>query len=130
MSEYGNGITMMEGFALDRERIRHAWDGELVSGEDEHGFFVYEPADEGDCLAFIVKAFDNVVYQMREMLASARAMEHMLQERVPDYPYGESFREYLRALDIEKEKDSRRADYPFDDDPADWSAQLGGEEWR
>lgn len=24
MSEYGSGITMMEGFALDRERIRHA----------------------------------------------------------------------------------------------------------
>ena len=128
MSEYGNGITMMEGFALDRERIRHAWDGELATGEDEHGFFIYEPADEGDCLAFIVKAFDNAVYQLQEALASGRALEHMLQERVPDYPYGESFREYMKALDIEKEKDLRRADYPFDDDPEDWSAQLGGED--
>lgn len=128
MSEYGSGITMMEGFALDRERIRHAWDGELVCGEDERGFFLYEPADEGDCLAFIIKAFDNAVFQCRQALAGGRALERMLQERIPDYPYGASFAEYQKARAAEEERDLKRADYPFDDDPADWTARIGGEE--
>jgi hypothetical protein len=127
MSEYGSGITMMEGFALDRERIRHAWDGELVCGEDDRGFFLYEPADEGDCLAFIIKAFDNAVFQCRQALAAGRALEHMLQERIPDYPYGESFEEYQKARVAEEERDLKRADYPFDDDPDDWTARIGDE---
>lgn len=115
MSEYGSGISMMAGFKKDRERIRHAWDGELICGEDENGF-LYDPADEGDCLKFILDAFDNAVHQCREAMASGRALEHMLQERIPDYPYGGAFQEFMRALEIEREKDARRDDYPFDEE--------------
>lgn len=115
MSEYGPGHTIGMAAEHDKERVRHALVGELVVGEDERGF-VYAQAPKVECDRYILRVIDHWVYQCKELAASGRAMERILEEhggmhiyfdRYADYHAEESrkFQDYLYESDIEELND-------------------------
>jgi len=115
MSEYGPGHTIGTAAELDKERVRHALLGELVIGEDESGF-IYAQAPKAECDRYILEVIDNLVYQCKELAASGRAMERIIEEhggmdvyfnRYVDYHAQESrrFQDYLYEQDIDELND-------------------------
>ena len=85
MAEYGNGISMTRAFTLDKERIKHALNGELACGENEDGF-VYAKADKEACDNYIISAYENAVYYALTMNESACALEKLMGTvKLPDY---------------------------------------------
>lgn len=109
MGEYGVNSGML-AFAYDKERIKHALDGELMCGEDENGF-VYEKATAQECRTFILSAFDNAVHMCQQAWASGRAHDAYDREngRTVDFA---RWRELLMA---EVAKDSAEGYYRYED---------------
>ena len=108
MSEYGSCISKAEMFNLDKERIKMALKGELVSGEDESGF-TYAPASKEECEKYILKAFDNAVFHCLECARSGRALEKILDENgIKPEQY---FQEYVSITMELQMKDAQ--EYPF-----------------
>lgn len=79
MGEYGPGLTSGQCFNMDKERIKYALKGELICGESEKGF-EYAPAPKEECEKYILRAFDNAVFQCKQALDSGRAHERLLKE--------------------------------------------------
>lgn len=105
MSRYGNGIDFQQAMMYDKEQIKQALKGKLVSGENENGEFVYCDASEKDCGEFILQAFDNAVYHAIDGMASGRAFEQVLLNHglsVMDY-----FNEFRELYEKERERDAQ-----------------------
>ena len=77
MSEYASGLTMGQCASLDKERVEHALHGELMCGEDEHGF-VYAPAPREECESYILSVIDNWYFQAKQLADSGRAVERVM----------------------------------------------------
>jgi len=80
MGEYGNGVSFARAEMLDKERIKHALNGELIVGECEEGF-MYGHFPKEDCDAYILSAFDNAVYHALQSMQSSRAVDRILEEK-------------------------------------------------
>ena len=77
MSEYGSGLTFGQACNFDKERIKHALRGELMCDEDENGF-VYAPASQEECERYILRAYDECVYQALQSMDSGRALDRLM----------------------------------------------------
>ena len=99
MAEYAPGLTFGQCCNLDKERIKHALAGELMVGENENGF-VYGKANMIDCAEFILRAFDNVVFQCKQSMDSGRAMETLMRK----HGITIDLREYMQELEQERLK--------------------------
>ena len=95
MGEYGPGMSMGRLGELDKERVNHALNGELVCGEGEHGF-VYEPAPKEECDAYVLSVIDHWVYQAKHLADSGRAMERVMQDN--GFNMMNHFREYVDEM--------------------------------
>ena len=102
MSEYGSGLTSGQCFNMDKERIKHALQGELVCGENEKGF-IYTSASKEECERYILSAFDNAVFQCKQALDSGRANDRILREHT-DLSDDKIFRLYLAYMGEESQK--------------------------
>ena len=111
MSEYGSGLTLGQCCNYDKERIKHAFKGELMIGEDENGF-VYEPAYREECEAYILSAYDDLYYQAKQLADSVRAMDR-LAEKYMEGGFQSHFREYMNIM---AEEYSRFDDYVYEDE--------------
>lgn len=111
MSEYGPGMTIGGAGELDKERVRHALDGELICGESERGFG-YAPAPKEECDAYILSVVDKWVYQAKELADSGRAVERVMAAHGWRMPFGE----YIAAMD---EASREYNDYLYEDDLAE-----------
>lgn len=76
--EYGSGIKLGTAFEYDKERIKHALNGEIMVGENEHGF-IYDKCSKEEADKYILSAFDNAVYQVLKSNASACVLEKMIE---------------------------------------------------
>ena len=103
--EYGNGITMAQAFAYDRERIQHALKGELMSGENEQGF-KYAPADEKLCKEFILRAFDQAAYLAIDANRTGVAIERICSKKGINISLQEFMAEKLKIERADGEVDS------------------------
>lgn len=99
MSEYGSGLTLGQCCNYDKERIKHAFKGELMIGEDENGF-VYEPASREECEAYILRAYDNLYYQAKQLADSGRAMDRLAGKYMKG-GFQKHFREYVNIMSQE-----------------------------
>lgn len=99
MGEYGIGLTSGQCFNMDKERIRHALQGELFCEETVEGF-EYGPAPKEECDKYILHAFDNAVFQCSEALAGARALEKMFIAKNGSI----NLQKYMRIVEEEKTK--------------------------
>lgn len=90
-------MSMGTAAMLDKERVRHALAGELVCGEDEHGF-EYVAAPREKCERFILTVVDKWYYYANELAASGRAMERVMSDHGFEIP----FKEYFEAVEEEK----------------------------
>ncbi len=79
MSEYGSGISFSTARMYDKERIKHAFMGELMCGEDENGF-IYAPASKEECEQYILSAYDNAVYDAIQAMAGEKVMKRFAEE--------------------------------------------------
>ena len=102
MSEYAPGHTIGSAAELDKKRIKQALEGKLLAGEDENGF-IYESAPKKECDRFILDAFDNMVYQCRQLAAAGRALERILYERF-DLEPDQYFHLYMQYVSEEERK--------------------------
>ena len=113
MGEYGPGHTIGSAAELDKERVRHALHGELVFGEDESGF-VYLQATKEACDTYILGVIDNLVYQCKELAASGRAMERILDE------HGGMASNFKKYMAYRAEEDMKfQGDYLYESDLAE-----------
>ena len=77
MSEYGNGISMMQAFKMDNERIMKALEGKLLSGEDDNGF-IYTDAPKEKCDEYIENTYQHAVYCCAEAVAWMRLYDDFI----------------------------------------------------
>lgn len=126
MGEYGPGISFGQACMMDKERIIHAFNGELMIGEDMDkdgvSHFVYEHADKKDCLAYILAAYDNAVYQAKEAAASGRALERLFEE-VTGIKTANHFKRYMALSEEERKK---FPDYHYESDTPVFHVIRGG----
>lgn len=115
MAEYGPGLTMGRCFSLDKERIKHALNGELMCGENEDGEFEYELATKAECDRYIISAFDNAVYQALSANASGRALDTILRR----HGIEPSVQEYMEFLEEEKLRYAEDYEYEEEEDGGD-----------
>lgn len=115
MGEYGSGISMKRAFSYDKERIKHAFAGELICSESEDGF-VYAPATKAECEAYILSAFDNAVYHAIRNAATGRALERIYHMHLGKQP---ELHEYMRIVEEENRKDDISKEYIFESDVED-----------
>ena len=108
MAEYASGLSFGTCCNLDKERIRHALNGELMVGEDENGF-IYEKADKADCDDYILHAYDNVVFLCKQAYDSGRALDAIMQA----HGVKVDLREYMETVMKENQKFN---DYVFERD--------------
>lgn len=95
MSRYGNGVSFSDASAMDRERLIHALNGELVTGETDDGKFTYGKASKDECDEFILSCYDNAVYHAKTGMHSGRAFEYILKRHKTPYDLSD----YNQALD-------------------------------
>lgn len=74
MSMYGSGLSFGQMANMEKERIKHAMEGERCVGEDENGF-IWEPCSDEDADAEILSIFDNCVDQALKAMHASRAIE-------------------------------------------------------
>lgn len=115
MSEYGSGITFSEARMYDKERIKHAFKGELMCGEDENGF-VYAPASKEECERYILQAYDNAVYCAIQAIAGSKSMERLAEENgVPLSSGGFINKQFPRYSQLMNEE-LQKYDYKYESD--------------
>ena len=112
MSEYGSGLTFGQVCNFDKERIKHALRGELMCGEDENGF-VYAPASREECERYILRAYDECVYQALQSMDSGRALDRLMKNH--GLVMGETYKlpEYMVLVE---EEHQRFNDYVYEPD--------------
>lgn len=93
MSMYGSGLTFGQIANMEKERIKHALEGEKCAGEDESGF-IWVPCSDEDADAEILAIFDNCVYQALEAMHSSRALGKIAVQ----HGYQNNQAEYMKAL--------------------------------
>ena len=93
MSMYGSGLTFGQIANMEKERIKHALEGEKCAGEDENGF-IWVPCSNEDADAEILAIFDNCVYQALDAMHSSRALEKIAIQ----HGYQNNQAEYMKAL--------------------------------
>lgn len=111
MGEYAPGMTAAQIFNMDKERIKHALDGELMYSENEEGI-IYRPASREECRDFILRKFDNVVYHLLESYKFGRIYDYLMEKNGVKY----NMQDILLSKAIE---DCKPCDYqyePFDGD--------------
>ena len=118
MSEYGNGVSMQQAFAYDKERIKKAFQGLIWSGKNEKGEFLYRGGTKEEAEKYILEAFDNAVYWALKLNASAKTQEEMLNHyresgHVPDS--NDMFADYLVLSEEQEKKMFNEEVYKFED---------------
>lgn len=93
MSMYGSGLSFGQVANMEKERIKHALEGERCAGEDENGFIWVDCSDE-DADAEILSIFDECVHQVLEAMHAGRALEKI----AIDHGYNHNMEEYAKAL--------------------------------
>ena len=117
MSEYGCGVSLIQAFNYDKERLLKALDGQLICGETEDGF-EYAPATEAECREFIIHVFDNAVYHALQGYSSGRVMEKVAEANGIDINSGQVFKDYLHfKMTEDSEGDSEEYNYGDPDSP-------------
>ena len=94
MGEYGSGVSLIQAFNYDKERLLKALDGQLMCGETEDGF-EYAEATSEECRAFIISVFDNAVYHALQGYQSGRVLEKSAEANGVDIKSGQFFKDYL-----------------------------------
>ena len=94
MSEYGGGVSLVQAFNYDKERLLKALDGQLMCGETEDGF-EYCDAPEEECRAFIISVFDNAVYHALQGYASGRVLEKVMNSNGISPMDNQIFKDYM-----------------------------------
>ena len=107
MSEYGCGVSLVQAFNYDKERLLKALDGQLMCGETEEGFeYCDAPADE--CRAFIINVFDNAVYHALQGYSDGKALEQVMSANGVNPSDNQIFQDYFHFKtmnDIEQIED-------------------------
>lgn len=80
MSEYCSGLTFGQCCMMDKERIKHALKGELMTDEDDSGF-IYSKASREECERYILSAYDNVVFHAKDAMDTGRALERLMESK-------------------------------------------------
>lgn len=106
---YGSGVTLTQAFNYDKERIKKALDGQLLSGENESGF-TYKPAKKEDCNRYILEAFDNAVFHCMDINATAIALEKYLDDK----GFKINFSELVAYMELEKKKAYESKEYIYE----------------
>ena len=122
MSEYGCGVSLVQAFNYDKERLLKALDGQLICGETEDGF-EYAPATEDECREFIIHAFDNAVYHALQGYGSGKALEQAAEANGVDVKGGQFFKDYMHfrtIAEFEKDEDSEEYNYGDPEQPEDF----------
>ena len=116
MSEYGCGVSLVQAFNYDKERLLKALDGQLICGETENGF-EYADAPEDECRAFIISVFDNAVYHALQGYGTGRILEKVMDANNLKTTDGQLFKDYMhfKTLDdleqLESEDQYHYGDY-------------------
>jgi hypothetical protein len=114
MSEYGSGVTLVQAFNYDKERLLKALEGQLICGETEHGF-KYEDATEEECRDFIISVFDNAVYHALKGYQSGRVLEKVMYSNGLDYTSGQIFKDYMHYLSEDEATQIKGEQYNYGD---------------
>lgn len=109
MGFYGSGITFKRACELDREQIVHALHQEIISGEDENGFY-YEACSKEEADQRVLAIFDNLVFQARDSQAFHRAVEKYLHKKLGKKWMRRFVMKLFRSGLIEEEKRKEFAD--------------------
>lgn len=124
MAEYGPGLTFGQCCNLDKERIKHALQGELMVGEDEDGGFVYEKAPKADCDKYILEAYDSCVFQAKAAMDSGRALDRLFEEVTGEKAHEKHFRRYMEIAEEERQEFQ---DYHYESDGPELTVLKGGQ---
>ena len=124
MSEYGSGLTFGQVCNCNKERIKHALRGELMCGEGENGF-IYAPASREECERYILRAYDECVYQALQSMDSGRAVDQLMKNH--GLVLGETYQlpEYMVLVE---EEHRRFNDYVYEPDEEEKDDLTDGEE--
>lgn len=95
MAQYGSGLSYGQVASMEKERIKHALEGERCTGEDEDGF-IWVSCSEDEARDEILSIFDECVYQCLEAMHASRALEKML----ADKGYKIDIADYQKALNL------------------------------
>ena len=90
----------------NKERIKKAFSGEVMVGEDENGF-KYGKASKEECLKEIIKLYDETVYQAIQAMRAGRATEKICERSL-------NVGEFQRALIEAAIEERDRYVYDFD----------------
>lgn len=130
MAEYGSGISFGEACMMDKERIIHAFNGELMIGEqpagDGNGRFIYEKASREECLQYILSAYDSAVYQAKMSMDSGRALERLFKEVTGS----ETVDHFKRYVVLSEEEHMRYPDYHYESDKPELAVIAGGKKLK
>lgn len=116
MGEYAPGFTSGQIATLDKERIKEALAGRLMTGEDTNGF-MYEPAPKEECDRFILEVFDDWVHRVKQLADHGRAMERLADAHGLHY----DLREYMGYL---AEESARFNDYVYEDELEELAEEI------
>ena len=126
MGEYGSGVSLVQAFNYDKERLLHALKGQLICGETEDGF-EYADAPEEECRAFIISVFDNAVYHALQGYSSGRVYEQVLGANGIRVGDGQIFKDYQHFKALDDMKQMRGEQYRYGD-PENSDDFFGDEE--
>lgn len=93
--KYGSGISFAAACKMELEQIKMALMGQLFCGEDESGFH-YQDAPKEACDQFVIDAYKEIVYQAKFSMASSRALERVLEEKIGAVGKGYALDEFLK----------------------------------
>lgn len=118
MGEYGSGVSLVQAFNYDKERLIKALDGQLLAGETEKGF-IYADAPEEECRDFIISVFDNAVYHALNGYSSGRIYEKVMSANGINIADGQLFKDYMhfKALDDAEQFKGEQYNYGDPENP-------------
>ena len=114
-----NSITFEKTYMLEKERIRHALNGEVVCGEDDNGF-IYKPASKEECDRLILNIYDGLVRSFMNSLASERAYLRLIEAiKKKEMTKDEEFQLFFRLN--EEERRYTTNEYVYEND-SEWKS--------
>lgn len=114
MSEYGSGVSLVQAFNYDKERLLQALRGRLLCGETEEGF-EYCEAPESECRAEIIALFDNAVYHALQGYQSGRVLEKTTEANGIDTKSGQFFKDYMHFRYMDELQQMSEEEYNYGD---------------
>ena len=114
MSKYGNGVSLVEAFNYDKERLLQALRGRLVCGETSEGF-EYCEAPENECRAEIIALFDKAVYHALQGYQSGRILEKTVEANGVDIKSGQFFKDYMHFKHMDTIEHEFSEEYEYGD---------------